>query len=66
MAINADDKLTIQLPAKVWHALSVILGSAVSPFTIGATEEITDAWKAGLALAQQNAVNAQAQVDPPE
>lgn len=66
MAITADDKLTVELPAKVWQALSVILGNAVSPFGIGATEEITDAWKAGLALAQQKFVNAQADVDPPE
>lgn len=66
MAIQADDKLAVELPAKTWQALSVMLSHAVSPFNIGTTEEVTDAWKAGLAHAQQSFINAKAQVDPPE
>lgn len=66
MTIKPDEKLSVELPAKIWQGLAMIVARAVSPLDVENTAVVVGEWQMGLARAEQAAINAKAQVDPPE
>lgn len=66
MALKPDDKLSVELPARIWQGVALIVARAVSPLSVEETAVVVGEWQMALGRAEQAAVNAQAAVDPPE
>ncbi len=66
MPLQPTDTLAVTLPANVWQGLAQIVARAVSPLDVQTTATIVGEWQMALGRAEQDAINAQAKVDPPD